>query len=493
MIAEDLYSTALSLKLIRDNRRQKIFEYLVNRRVWRHNHTAARLALEALVEFGEAGTAREFLALCRQDLEQSPDKGSRGFCEELSRIASGKRKDAWGGYVSKLFFFSVLPISAWNLRTSLLYDYLPEAAFSLESAKKQDSEKILTALAGGLNLDGSYGGITPLTMMAGYVLNRLGDVESSAKAERWVDSVYNGNGSFAPQGPQDVFDTGWACLALGQSGERVPDQLLDWIDSTQIAGGYPYYSGSYFPDTWDTALMVLAKLALGLDEGDFAQNVHFLLRTQNPDGGWGINPIAPLSYAFPSKVLFRILHRSYWSSPLARRLLRMMWIRANQVSNVDATAKVLITLGQLRRFKHSRKVKADGAAYLQRWFTGYRFYHPLRWFNSDFSESGLAALALSRLDIAKEKTAATLAWLSTQPFVGADEAGHLLWAGLEGGFTTKMAARVAEYIVGSQNEDGAWDPSIGILTFSRYRDPVFSNAVPLFALSSYRTKVEGTA
>src|SRR5579863_10466756 len=90
---EDAYSTALSLGLIHDKRKQKSVEYLIRTGVWRNSKRAAILALEALVRSGDSVSVSEFLSACSRDQVFLDSRGSKTFLENLRRVSrSGTRK-----------------------------------------------------------------------------------------------------------------------------------------------------------------------------------------------------------------------------------------------------------------------------------------------------------------------------------------------------------------------------------------------------------------
>ncbi len=484
VVSEDPISTAFSLNLVADGRRGHIIDYLASRKVWRVSGYAARLAVIGLVRSGDLRGAREFIASCEEDSRRAPFSGSSRLVGELKH--SGReslRRDA----VIRLFYESLLhlvPASGWYSRESLIYDYLPDIASEMAGSSK--SSKLHTVLLASLNEDGSHGGITFDTMRAAYFLKCMGDTESFEKTMGWINGVYNTNGSFAALVGLDVYDTAVVGIALREAGVSVNPSVLDWLESTRIGDGYPWFSKSYHPDNEDTALVLLLKKFTSYEEGQ-KDNLRFLLRGQNPDGGWGYIPLPILSYALPSKLAFELLNEPYWSSQRARNVLGMLGVRRNHVSTVDLTGRILVTLSEFREDPEVKRAIAAGVDFLRRWFSVGRFSIPFRWYDTDFVESGLTCVALGLLGALPKETSLALDRLQKTPPAAPDEAAHLLWAMAEGGLNSQSMQKVVDFIVGGQKQDGSWDPSIRFyIVPGRYMDPPFSAAVCLLALAKYR-------
>ncbi len=144
-----------------------------------------------------------------------------------------------------------------------------------------------------------------------------------------------------------VWDTAWAVRALARSGLR--DQAAvqngaDWLLAKQILetgdwrvnnpAGRPAawafeFDNPFYPDTDDTAAVMLALLAAGReDEPGFSPALDWLRSMQNPDGGWG---------AFDRNVSLKVLEYLPWADHNA--LL--------DPSTADLTGRILELFGLL--------------------------------------------------------------------------------------------------------------------------------------------------
>lgn len=474
--SECLFSTALSLYVVEDGRRSRIIDYLLSKEVWRKDHEATIAFITALIENGDNDLAREVIEAYPGDfneLSQNPFFP----CHLLDIL----RKNVYRSVVRRNFYslwFMLTPRRFWYDKTALLYDFLPKAAIVLLSKRNTRVDRgIEEALVRALNNDGSYSGITWQTIRAAYILRELGNEYYAKKALRWIDNTYNGNGSFRPLIFQDVYDTAWAGLAL--TGSRQPlDSVIEWLESTKVGPGYPYYSYGYNPDPDDTSLILLLKRLLDqINERDY-DSLDFLLKSQNPDGGWGYLPEPALSFSFPFNVAFKYFHS------FAPRRLPM--ISGVYLSTVDMTSRVLITLSYFKDYKGVKKTIRRGVKYLFSLFKiDGRVHGNFRWTDSDIYETSLALTALYRNGIHCNETVLATQWILNQRIENAEDAGHALWALVEGGFMEK-ALEIAELIVSKQSPDGSWKPSINFfLGTAPYWDSIFSTATPLFALHSY--------
>ncbi len=181
-----------------------------------------------------------------------------------------------------------------------------------------------------------------------------------------------------------VWDTAIAVLALTQAGVSPQDKRLqaagEWLLSKEVkqagdwrhanpagkpGGWYFQYANEFYPDTDDTAMVLLALHALDMgsrSQGAIDRAVSWLISMQNQDGGWG---------AFDKNNA-----RSY--------LTKVPFADHNAMidpSSCDVSARILEALGTLRApippqamqraFAYLRRNKEDDGTWFGRWGVNY--------------------------------------------------------------------------------------------------------------------------
>jgi len=487
--SECLLSTVLMLHLVSDSRRQKIVDYLLKKEVWRTSTAMSMLLLSALNEIGEKALATKIAEQQIASLKESNDLGwGYDFAQALkllSREGSQSLTKMRRKWLS--LFFMASPEAALCSKTSQFYDYLPSWALLLVSLGKPEiNHKVESTLTKALNPDGSYAGITVSTIKAAYVFRKLGNEHYAEKAMDWLDNTYNDNGSFRPLFCQDVYDTAWASLALLHSGEAA-DSAVEWLDSKRVDRGYPYYSGGYYPDIDDTSLILLLKESLSYIDEDDMRSVRFLLESQNPDGGWAYIPLLSMSHALPYRFGFKYIPS--FDAFLRQMGSRLMWQR-NYQSTIDMTSRALIALAHFKEDAEVKRAVANGASYLLTHFQNGTFHDIHRWSSSLVYETAMALIALFKNGIKNSKTDFAVEWLLNQKIGSGEEAGHVLWALLEGAYSDEHLRKLALLTVSLQKSDGSWDQKVPFSLGPTKYFSLFSQASPLYTLHLYIKRLQ---
>jgi len=488
--SECLLSTVLMLYLVSDSRRQKIVDYLLNKKAWRTSTVMSTLLVSALNEIGEKALATEIAEQQIASLKESNDlEWDYDFVQALKLLKPGEGSQSLTKMKRKLLslFFMAFPEAALCSKTSQFYDYLPSWALLLVSLGKTEiNHKVESALTKALNPDGSYAGITVSTIKAAYVLRKLGNEHYAEKAMDWLDNTHNDNGSFRPIFCQDVYDTAWASLALLHLGGAV-DSAVEWLDSKRVGRGYPYYSGGYYPDADDTSLILLLKQSLNYIDEDDMRSVRFLLESQNPDGGWAYISLLSMSHALPYRFGFK--HIPSFDAFLRQMGSRLMWQRSYQ-STIDMTSRTLVALARFKEDVEVKRAVANGASYLLTHFQNSTFHDIHRWSDSLVYETAMALIALFKNRIKNPKTDFAVKWLLNQKIGSGEEAGHVLWALLEGGYSDEHLRKMALLTVSLQKSDGSWDQKVPFVSGPTKYFSLFSQASPLYALHLYIQKLQ---
>ncbi|MFQ6118951.1 MAG: prenyltransferase/squalene oxidase repeat-containing protein [Methanosarcinales archaeon] len=506
VISECPVSTALSLYVVDEETKSKAIEYLMNIKVWEKNLFAAGVFFCALKKSGNLHLAEKVLNHCKNEIgkKKAPDKKSRvlhhqvthkrieGLLEELKVVFP---LDIPEKEISKIPIYSILfkhtPARFWFKRTSYFHDFFPFIAPMLvNKINKKTNQKVINVLKKALNEDGSYGGITAPTILSIYLLQKFGEVDYAKKSLKWLEKVRNENGSFRPLYCQDVYDTAWVSLALSTLGEDV-DDALQWLDSKKVDDGYPYVSSSYFPDPDDTSLVLLTKKNLNCMDTEDYKALDFLIKSQNPDGGWSYNTVYRGIIAITLKMLAIIVKGIGFLFTKNRRgygFLASYHPPRNYMSTIDMTARVLITLAHFKENENVRNAIDRGIKYLLKHYSNGRFVAPHRWTFSDIYENSMALIALYKNGIKNEKTKNAMHWILNQKIEFAEDAAHVLWALVEGDHEKELADYFADIIASKQLPDGSWKHNVGFFLGSAKYYSLFSIASPLYALALYKNK-----
>lgn len=161
--------------------------------------------------------------------------------------------------------------------------------------------------------DGSWGGIQPPWVYSLIALHTLGYPLDHPSMQRGLDGldgfVIDDGRRLRMQGcVSPVWDTCLATVALADTGLRQDDpavaRAIDWMRSKEITsygdwhaiprrgrpGGWSFeIANERYPDTDDTAEVILAMIKAGVPAGDGAitRGVDWLLAMQSSNGGWG--------------------------------------------------------------------------------------------------------------------------------------------------------------------------------------------------------------
>lgn len=458
--SEHMLSTAASLLVIPTNQKWETIDYLIRNEVWKRNRRATIFLLQSLYELNEVSQARQILTK---------------LPEEQRRILA--KFDATNDYYAKLLALLTIifvPKPFWYSRHKLSYDLFPPFIFSIRNkVGKKLKDRITEILPATINSDGSHSGFTIPTIFCAAFLRETGNNKLFEKALQWISRARNPNGSYKPLIFLDIFETSWACIALADSSV---ESSIDWMKKHQAHGGFPYYSCSYCPDVDDTSLVTLASVLCNAVDDVTEESVKWLLKAQNPDGGWGTYPKHGRIHA----TFFRILARVPRFSPVHDLH------EHRSASMIDMTARAMITLSYFKEEKRVESAIGKGARFLleretkRRGFIGFQ-----RWIDSDIYENTLALIALQRSGVAGARIERRFEWLVSQATVFPEEAAHLLWLLHEGNVPKCNVNNIVNQIVSEQRVDGSWEPSLPLISFGEhYFCPVFSTSFNLFCLKN---------
>jgi squalene cyclase len=493
-------TTALSLNVFDGEKKSKAIDYLMNVKVWEKNLPAAAIMAIALNSAGEVKLSEKILNEIRNEIKKKePKKNEKDIQRRLEKILWNVK--LWYPYnlnekkISKIPIYTLLfkytHEELWYSRLSYFYDFFPSVAPMLVSKNDEElNKKIIDVLSKALNEDGSYGGITSHAISAIYVFHQLGATELEAKCYAHLEKLINADGSLPPQTYQDVYDTAWICLAFATLGYDVSD-ILKWLDDTRVSNGYPYTSGSYFPDPDDTSLILLIKKQLGnLTDRDY-RSVDFLLNSQNSDGGWSYCPLrSRLSYSLALRAVAILLNGLGFLTTPHRRgygFLSSVQPHNNHRSTIDVTARTLITLSYFSENNEVKKKVEKGVKYLLKQYKNGRFQAHRPWTFSGIYENSMALIALFKNGFKNEKTNLAMEWMLNQEIKYVEDAAHVLWALLEGDYDKSYADKMVKIIYQRQLPDGSWKFNVGFWNRAKYYS-LFSIASPLYSLALYKKR-----
>lgn len=503
VISECPVSTALALYVVDGDTRAKAIEYLMNIKVWEKNLFAAVLFVRVLRHNGDDRRAEEILNLCKKEFEKkTPEKKSgvlqhqvyhkkiEALMDELRyTFPLGLREKDLSAVPVYATLFKILPKESWYSRTSFFHDFFPFIApMIISSGDGKLNREVADTLIKAMNEDGSYGGVTAPTILSIWVLRMFGEEFYVKRSLKWLENAANENGSLRPLLRQDVYDTAWVSLALGNLGINV-DEEIDWLKSTMVASGYPYVSSGYFPDPDDTSLVLLSKKYLNKFDSSDYETLHFLLEAQNPDGGWCYCPLYKHPIFYKSLAIF--LNGVGLFTTSRRRgygFLAILNPPRNYLSTVDMTARALITLSNFRDEPGAKKRIEKGISFLLKHYHDGMFHSSHKWTFSDIYETSMALIALYKNGIKNEKTDSAMKWLLDQQIEYAEDAAHVLWALIEGDHEKIHMEKMVNIISSTQLPDGHWRQNVGFFLGSAKYYSLFSNASPLFALALYKKK-----
>ncbi|HHT9104281.1 MAG TPA: squalene--hopene cyclase [Candidatus Wujingus californicus] len=334
--------------------------------------------------------------------------------------------------------------------------------------------------------------------------------------------VYEGDKLYLQPCVSPVWDTAWAVIALHESGIPSTHPALQkagqWLISKEVrnfgdwalkckveepSGWYFQYANEFFPDTDDSAAVLMALQRVSLSESSnkekaFLRGLRWIQAMQCDDGGWG---------AFDrnnNKTLLNYIPFADFNALL-------------DPSTSDVTARCIDFLGCIgfsRTYKNVKKAieflkkeqERDGS-WLGRWGANYIY-------GTWSVLSGLTSVGENANEPYIKKAAEWLksvqnadgGWGETiksydDPSlraVGNSTSSQTAWALMAlfyaGEVSCNAVKRGIEFLLTKQNEDGSWDeneftatgfPKVFYLKYHMYR-----NYFPLYALGKYRNLIQ---
>jgi squalene-hopene/tetraprenyl-beta-curcumene cyclase len=157
--------------------------------------------------------------------------------------------------------------------------------------------------------DGGWGGIQPAMVYSTLALASFpSDSEAVRRGQEAIESfgIQDNDGFRLQSCVSPGWDTPWVMLALAEAGfppdHPVLERSAEWLLGQQSdvigdwavrapglpAGGWPFeFENSQYPDTDDTALVLMALQHVGIPSKEaFTRGLNWLLGMQNEDGGW---------------------------------------------------------------------------------------------------------------------------------------------------------------------------------------------------------------
>lgn len=378
-----------------------------------------------------------------------------------------------------------------------------------------------------LEKSGGLGAIWPAIVNSIFAMKCLGYPDDHPALVKQIQEmenliVYDGDSLYLQPCVSPVWDTAWAVIALHESGISSADPVLQragqWLLSKEIrnfgdwslkckvdepSGWYFQYANEFYPDTDDSAAVLMALQRISLPEtahkeAAFLRGIRWLLAMQCDDGGWG---------AFDRNNNKTILNHIPFADFNA--LL--------DPSTSDVTARCLDFLGRTGFGKSSQHVRKaieflkkeqekDGS-WFGRWGANYIYgtWSVLSGLSAA-GENMNASYIRRAIDWLKNVQNSDGGWGETiqsydDPFlkaIGKSTPSQTAWAllGLIVGGEIKSDAveKGIKFLLAKQKEDGSWDeseftatgfPKVFYLKYHMYR-----NYFPLTALSRYRNLIQ---
>jgi hypothetical protein len=496
VINPNYVATALAIYVLTGEKKSIAVQYLLKKKVWEKCLIAAEIFGIALQETGEKDLAEEVFCNCRREIKKMESGKRISFNRRLKNIKLMYPFNLSEEEISLLpiytTLFKILPEKIWYSRTSPFYQVFHQTAILLISKKNaRINKKIVNVLRKALNDDGSYGGLTIWTIEAVYILIKLNEDKLASKSLEWIEKTISENGSLRPMLWQDVYDTAWCSLALANCGENISENI-GWLDKTRVGEGYPYISGSFFPDPDDTPLVLLAKIVSNnFDMNDY-KSLEFLINCQKSNGGWTWSPFlegtVKKTFFRIISIFFKVLEFTVCKYRKGYGFLSWFYSHQSFQPSIDITSRVLITLSYFKEREDIEKSIKKGAIFLLSNYSDGRFHANRLYTSSPIYETSMALIALYKNGIKNGATEQAFKWLMDQKIESAEDAAHVLWVLMERDNDKVYADNLVDFIISKQLPDGSWEFKVGFLAYGQFYYSLFSIAAPLYALTLYRNK-----
>jgi squalene-hopene/tetraprenyl-beta-curcumene cyclase len=318
-----------------------------------------------------------------------------------------------------------------------------------------------------------------------------------------------------------VWDTPWSIMALSESGLPSDHHALikagqwllrkearnfgDWSLKNPVkepSGWYFQHANEFYPDTDDTAAVLMALRLIDLPDKDgkreaMLRGFKWLLGMQCKDGGWG---------SFDRDNNKEILNRIPFAD----------WNALLDPSTSDLTARILELMGKLgydkkyspakRSIEFLKNGQEEDGSWFGRWGTNYIYgtwsvlsglFSIKEDMNQDYTKKAAQWLKnVQNRDGGWGETVKSY-WNKSFKAIGKSTASQTSWAILGLLCTderdSESVKKGIKFLLESQNEDGTWDeeeftgtgfPKVFYLRYHMYR-----SYFPLLALSKYRNMV----
>ena len=412
----------------------------------------------------------------------------------------------------------------WADKLLHLYDRLPLKPFR-EAAIRHAKRWILDRQ----EADGSWGGIQPPWVYSLIALKLCGDrLDVEGPLAKGFQGFYGSQG-FAIEDAETfhlqsclspVWDTGLAMVALDdmdvpgdhcsrvKAGRWLLDEQIfvggDWQARCKARpGGWAFeFDNDVYPDTDDTAVVMMSLLGVQLDAGRKAESLarakEWLVGMQSSNGGWG---------AFDRN------NTQTWTRDIPFADFGEMI----DPPSVDVTAHILECLGRLghrigepvvdRAVAYLRKEQEFDGAWFGRWGSNLTYgigcaLPGLEAIGEDMSAPYVRRAVDWLLDHQNEDGGwgekvegyYDPAWRGRGPSTASQTGWSLLALLAAGEAQHEATARGIEFLIHSQREDGRWDEAAftgtGFPTDFMIRYHIYRDVFPAMALGRYRRALE---
>ena len=408
----------------------------------------------------------------------------------------------------------------WLLR--MLTPLLPR------SWEKKATDKVLAFIGERINGTDGLGGIFPAMANAVMVFHTLGyshDHPHYAAARSAVRKllVFDGESGYCQPCLSPIWDTALAMHALMETGDAADEERLakagQWLRDCQITetigdwrhfrpglepAGWPFqYANDYYPDTDDSAVVIMALDRAGEDASrDAVQSgAEWVIGMQSAAGGWGSFD-ADNTFSYLNHIPFAD-HGALLDPPTA-----------------DVTARCVGMLAQLGHGRDHRAIargidfllaeQEDDGSWFGRWGTNYIYgtWSVLSALNATGENPGAPHIVRAvewlvrrqRDDGGWGEDCATY-WPDRRDEVEASTPSQTAWAVLAlmaaGEVHSDAVRRGIDYLLNAPRQDGKWREdyynAVGFPRVFYLKYHGYSLYFPLWALARYRFLVSGNA